>query len=145
MSINENLDKIKPFYSLVVVLLLCGIFFYIGRISVTQSEKKESFSVIYNDQNLAQAISYKTSTSTTNTANILTQNATSGLKQTISSQSQNVNADGNVIASKTGKKYYFPWCGTVKRIKAENQVFFRTISEAKSEGYLPGGNCKGLW
>ena len=51
---------------------------------------------------------------------------------------------GEVIGSKTGKKYYFPWCGTVKRIKPENQVVFASIDLAKAAGYTPGGNCKGL-
>ncbi|MDQ5949460.1 MAG: hypothetical protein QG589_586 [Patescibacteria group bacterium] len=51
---------------------------------------------------------------------------------------------GQVIGSKTGKKYYFPWCSTVKRIKPENQVPFASIADARSAGYTPGGNCKGL-
>lgn len=53
-------------------------------------------------------------------------------------------AGGQVIGSKTGKKYYFPWCSTVKRIKPENQVPFASIADARSAGYTPGGNCKGL-
>jgi len=55
-----------------------------------------------------------------------------------------VQNDGPVIGSKSGKKYYFPWCGTVKRIKPENQVRFSSIEEAKSAGFVAGGNCKGL-
>ncbi len=51
---------------------------------------------------------------------------------------------GGVIGSKTGKKYYFPWCGTVKRIKPENQVHFASIALAKQSGYTAGGNCRGL-
>jgi hypothetical protein len=49
-----------------------------------------------------------------------------------------------VIVSKSGKKYYFPWCGTIKRIKPENQVHFPSIEAARAAGFLPGGNCKGL-
>jgi hypothetical protein len=52
--------------------------------------------------------------------------------------------DGSVIGSKSGKKYYFPWCGTVKRIKPENQVHFASVVEARKAGFVPGGNCKGL-
>lgn len=55
-----------------------------------------------------------------------------------------VTSDGEVIGSKSGKKYYFPWCGTVKRIKPENQVKFASIEEARKAGFTPGGNCKGL-
>ncbi len=61
-----------------------------------------------------------------------------------SSTPVNTPADGPVVGSKSGKKYYFPWCGTVKRIKPENQVKFASISEAKKAGFTPGGNCKGL-
>jgi methylphosphotriester-DNA--protein-cysteine methyltransferase len=49
-----------------------------------------------------------------------------------------------VIGSKNGKKYYFPWCGTVKMIKPENQIKFSSIEEARKAGYLPAVNCKGL-
>ena len=61
-----------------------------------------------------------------------------------SSTPVNTPTDGPVVGSKSGKKYYFPWCGTVKRIKLENQVKFASISEAKKAGFTPGGNCKGL-
>src|SRR3989338_3517499 len=51
---------------------------------------------------------------------------------------------GEYVASKTGTKYYLPWCGTAKRIKEENKVWFATKEEAEAEGYEPGKNCKGL-
>lgn len=48
------------------------------------------------------------------------------------------------VASKNGEKYYLPSCGTAKRIKEENKVWFGTKEEAESAGYLPGANCPGL-
>lgn len=51
---------------------------------------------------------------------------------------------GEVVASKTGTKYYFPWCGTAKRIKEENKVWFASRAEAEAAGYEPAANCKGL-
>jgi len=66
------------------------------------------------------------------------------LKEATSSPVSDVSKDGPVIGSKSGKKYYFPWCGTVKRIKPENQVKFNSISDAKKAGFVAGGNCKGL-
>ena len=51
---------------------------------------------------------------------------------------------GFVIGSKTGKKYYFPWCGTVNVIKPENRVTFSSVEEAREAGYTPALNCKGL-
>lgn len=51
---------------------------------------------------------------------------------------------GNYVASKSGTKYYLPWCGTVKRIKDENKVWFDSKEEAEAAGYQPAANCKGI-
>jgi len=41
------------------------------------------------------------------------------------------------VASINGTKYYFTSCSEVKRIKEENQVFFKTEQEAIDAGYEP--------
>lgn len=51
---------------------------------------------------------------------------------------------GQYVASKNGTKYYLPTCGGVSRIKEENKIWFTTVEEAKSRGYGPAANCKGL-
>lgn len=51
---------------------------------------------------------------------------------------------GEVVASKTGTKYYYPWCSGVSRIKEENKLWFETIDQARSVGLLPASNCVGL-
>jgi hypothetical protein len=51
---------------------------------------------------------------------------------------------GQYVASKTGTKYYLPWCGSVKRIKDENKVWFTSKAEAEAAGYEPAKNCKGI-
>ncbi|MES2668598.1 MAG: hypothetical protein V4644_02835 [Patescibacteria group bacterium] len=48
------------------------------------------------------------------------------------------------MASKNGTKYYLPTCGTAKRIKEENRVWFSTKEEAEAAGYGPAANCPGL-
>ncbi len=53
-------------------------------------------------------------------------------------------AGGEVVASKSGTKYYFPWCGTVKRIKEENKIWFPNREAAEAAGYEPAANCKGM-
>ncbi len=115
MSIKESLEKIKPFYLLFILLAITSIVFAVGRLSVVEDRHKPI------------RIEYPTSGQ-----------SASVVSSTISSQS------GAVIGSKSGKKYYFPWCGTVKRIKPENQVHFESIEQAKKAGFTPGGNCKGL-
>ena len=52
-----------------------------------------------------------------------------------------VATDGRIVASKNGTKYYFPWCGGQKNIKAENKIYFNTEGEAKSAGYSLAANC----
>ena len=51
---------------------------------------------------------------------------------------------GLVLASKSGKKYYYPWCTGVDRIKEENKVWFTTIEDAKKAGLTPASGCAGL-
>ena len=59
-------------------------------------------------------------------------------------QSLVVGQSQTVIASKTGTKYYLPWCGALKRIKPENRVSFATPALARTSGYTPASNCKGV-
>lgn len=51
---------------------------------------------------------------------------------------------GEVVASKNGKKYHYPWCGGAKQISEKNKIFFKTTEEARAKGYTPAANCKGL-
>jgi hypothetical protein len=53
-------------------------------------------------------------------------------------------AKGLVVASKSGTKYYYPWCSGVSRIREENKVWFNTIEEARATGLTPASNCTGL-
>ena len=52
--------------------------------------------------------------------------------------------EGFIVASKTGKKYHFPWCAGAQQIKEENKIWFANEAEAKAAGYSPAANCKGL-
>ncbi len=115
MSIEHLKEKIKPFYLLILGILIACLFFGLGRLSALE-ERKTPIKIEY-PQN-------------SQTASVL---GATGVEE-----------GGEVIGSKSGKKYYFPWCGTVKRIKPENQLKFASIEEAKKAGFTPGGNCKGL-
>lgn len=53
-------------------------------------------------------------------------------------------AGGKYVGSKNGSKFHFPWCGSAKRIKEENKIWFASIEEAKQAGYSPAANCPGL-
>ena len=105
---------VKPFYVLLLIFVVGSIFFALGRISAIEAKRTPI------------QISYPSASST---------GVVLGASSSTSSE---------VIGSKTGKKYYFPWCGTLKRVKPENQIHFTSVEEARSAGYLPAANCKGL-
>ncbi len=132
MSIKETLEKIKPFYTPVLFVVLASVFFTLGRLSVTRFDKNP-INIQYGNEALVLS-----------SQDVKTASATSSVTITKANPAPVLKTDGPVIGSKSGKKYYFPWCGTVKRIKPENQVHFASIAEAKSSGFTPGGNCKGL-
>ncbi len=125
------LEKIKPFYKLILILVIASIFFALGRLSALERGhtpiKIENSSASANNTNTAQTATALDSLSP--------QKVSRGVLDT---------GSGEVIGSKSGKKYYFPWCGTVSRIKPENQVHFTSIEDARKSGFTPGGNCKGL-
>ncbi len=56
----------------------------------------------------------------------------------------NIPTSTEVVASKSGTKYHFPWCSGAKRILPENKITFRSPKEARDAGYTPAANCKGL-
>ena len=53
-------------------------------------------------------------------------------------------AGGQVVASKNGTKYYFPWCGGAARLSEATKIWFASAEEAQAHGYAPALNCKGL-
>lgn len=48
-----------------------------------------------------------------------------------------------IVASKSGTKYYYPWCSGINRIKPENKVYFTSHTEAINKGYSRAKNCPG--
>ena len=120
-------DIIKPYFYISLFLLSAIIFFGLGRLSALES-KKEPIKIIdmaEQNQNLpADNIAPETTVTSTEQAVLKTSDT--------------------VIASKNGTKYYYPWCGGAKMIKPENQVSFASVALARSAGYSPAGNCKGL-
>lgn len=142
-------EKIKPFYTLILLVLVSLTFFGLGRLSAIE-ERHEPINIINPEpapgSNQAAAVIE---------AVAMPSVQKSVQKKTVSPTptpvvnsapvvAQKIEPSEEVIGSKSGKKYYFPWCGTVKRIKPENQVHFASIEEARAAGFLPGGNCKGL-
>lgn len=53
-------------------------------------------------------------------------------------------SQGEVVASKSGTKYHYPWCSGAKQISEKNKIIFSSIEDARKAGYAPATNCKGL-
>lgn len=51
---------------------------------------------------------------------------------------------GLVVASRSGSAYYYPWCAGAQKIALGNQRWFTSEAAARSAGYAPAKNCKGL-
>jgi hypothetical protein len=145
MSIKDFAEKIKPFYFLILFVVIASIFFALGRLSAIEERHSPVKIIAPSSDQQANAISAISRPATKIVVPLAAspdvQNQTANV---ISATGSSTLAGGSVIGSKTGKKYYFPWCSTVKRIKPENQVAFASIDLAKAAGYTPGGNCKGL-
>lgn len=49
-----------------------------------------------------------------------------------------------LVASKNGIKYYYPWCTGVKNISPANIIYFATKADAEAKVLTPSATCKGL-
>ncbi|GEM_PF-1628507 len=50
--------------------------------------------------------------------------------------------DTMFVGSKNSDKYHYCNCSMAKRIKLENIVCFKSVEDAKNQGYVPCGTCK---
>lgn len=117
------------FYLAIVVVLVAAISFGLGRLSKIREEKTPI--TVENAE-----------TSTGTIADASNKNVTEKiLEQNLGNVSQ---PQKIFVASRNGKKYYYAWCDAVKTIKGANRVWFPTEEEAKTSGYEPAANCKGL-
>ena len=74
------------------------------------------------------------------TVQIKAQNQSAAVSSTLSESIQ----QGLLVASKTGKKYHFPWCAGASQITDKNKIWFSSYEEAQKAGYTPASNCPGL-
>lgn len=124
------------------LLLLAGTF-GAGRVSVLWSEKEPLAIEGYLPEMVVDKVANREVGSSS--LNIFPANSskTNSPAPSASSRAAPATTATTFIASQTGKSYYFPWCGIVKRIKVENQIIFHSQAEAEKAGYKPG-NCAGL-
>jgi hypothetical protein len=123
MSIEDYWEKIKPGLPEALTLILVALLaFGLGRLSKIEAER--------------EPIRIETATPAATASNDVA-------PQTIPA-SPTGTTGGEVVASKSGKVYYLPWCSGVKRIKAANLVTFPSAAVAAAAGLTPAKNCPGL-
>lgn len=124
-------DKLKGFvegkyFFPIIIVLVATISFFLGRISGLQGKKPP-----------VRIINSSSSEQT---------NAVSNIQQTaaVGAISSSQVSSGQVVASKSGTKYHYPWCAGAGQISEKNKITFNSIAEARAAGYTPASNCKGL-
>lgn len=114
-------ENSKDLFLVIIILLTALISFGLGRLSKLEEDKTP---LIINQP--------ATPVVSTNTA----------INEPINTKT--ANQGGEVVASKNGTKYHFPWCSGAQSIKEENKITFASIEKARKAGYTPASNCKGL-
>ncbi|MBI2097328.1 MAG: hypothetical protein HYT46_00090 [Candidatus Vogelbacteria bacterium] len=117
-SIKNRWDKIKPWLGPVNFLLLAVLSFGLGRLTKIDESREP---VRIESAGLAA--------------------------QVAGSEPPEIKTDrqsGQLVGSKNGGKYHYPWCAGAARIKEENKIWFQDTEEAKRAGYTPAANCPGL-
>lgn len=145
MSIKDFVKKIKPHWHsravplfsqirnglnikedvfIVLVIILVGLAgFGLGKLSALEKSRSEV---------KIRKTNFMSSASITN------------IPTSASAMIASENAQGLLVASKTGQKYHFPWCAGASQIAEKNKIWFDSYEEAQKAGYTPASNCKGL-
>ena len=135
MIIQEIVNKCKSdevYIALVVIFVGIGAF-GLGRLSKIESARQGV--TIEAPAAVVEALVAENSVS----------NLASGPSNTdFSPVSDSSKTGGQVVASKTGTKYHFPWCAGARTISEANKITFNSAEEARASGYTPASNCKGL-
>lgn len=148
MNIHELKEKIKANkrdVSLVSIFVLASLLsFGLGRLSAIFDLKMPlkiengGINPLNLDQNKAEATQGAIGQNYADTS------SSGANSQATSPSNQAGKGEKLFVASKSGTKYYYPWCSGVARIKEENKIWFASADEANKAGYSPASNCKGL-
>lgn len=144
---NWLMDNQADIVLVIGIVLISLISFGLGRISASQSAKEpvtieqnnESRIMNYGNEEGSVLNSEEQGSGDGQGIN----NATSVNTDQSSTSSNNIN-QGIIVASKNGAKYHWPWCSWAKKIKPENQVWFKSEAEAQKAGYTACGSFQKL-
>jgi hypothetical protein len=122
---------LKSRYFLAAAVLLVSIIaFSLGRLSALE-EKREPIRIVDSGAGEVKG-------DATGLSNSAAGQSESGISAPVTPQG------GQVVASKSGTKYHYPWCAGAKQISEKNKIYVDSIEAARAAGYTPASNCKGL-
>ena len=138
MNIKDNQNDI---ILVIGVILISLISFGAGRLTAPDMAKEPIKIDESQVANISQTF-LKPDDQTDNTVNSANSVNQSSAENQSSNQQNQVNINlpqkqGQFVASKSGKNYYWPWDSTVQRIKPENLIWFATEAQAQAAGYKP--------
>jgi len=134
-------EKLNAFLSgryfiAVAVILLTITAFCLGRISGLQ-EKREPVRIVNSNNSLPNSLG----NNPLNPPYIKGETKPTNIVGEVKGATD---SSGQVVASKNGTKYHYPWCAGAKQISEKNKITFDSIEKARAAGYTPATNCKGL-
>jgi len=133
-GVREN-GRAGKYYTAAIVILVGLSSFGLGRFSVID-EGREPITIEQNEGVVASSTQSKIVIPETESQ---TQTASAA-----KSLGAGDSSSGKLVASKSGTKYYFPWCSGAAKIADANKVWFNSEADARAKGYQPAANCKGL-
>ncbi|HEY4512595.1 MAG TPA: hypothetical protein VJH63_02955 [Candidatus Paceibacterota bacterium] len=145
----QIIQKIKSFFSnyseetgiCLIIILVAFSSFFLGQFSARSSsanKDKISFEKDFAQSFPLQQSSDKQITTTSSSST----NADEKKEKDLSVPQMNgQNQNGQIVASKNGKRYYFPWCTGISRISEKNKVYFGSALEAERFGLILAANC----
>lgn len=131
----------SPYWILFIIILVAILSFLLGRISKI-GENKEPVRVVNNSNtsiNNPPSPPYIKGGTEKETSASVTQS-----DQAAAVVNSTTEEKVEVVGSKNGTKYHLPTCPGAKQISEKNLIKFESIEEARSRGYTPASNCKGL-
>jgi len=124
-SIGVNFPLFKKLFLSLTIILFALLSFGIGRLSVAGNREpvRIEYDVSMSNDKLLM----------TNQAPISNSQTATVIRATEKTE---------VIASKNGARYHYPYCSGAKQIKEENKIVFPTPAAAEAAGYTLAANCK---
>jgi hypothetical protein len=138
-QIKEGFD-IKPDVFIVLVIILIGLAgFGLGKLSALEKGRE---SVQIKPAQFTAIVA--SSTNSEKPTPVTVPKTEAQVPMSAAAMIAGENAKGLLVASKTGKRYHFPWCAGAAQISEKNKIWFDSYAAAQSVGYTAAANCPNL-